>query len=427
MHYACSRCSLYDSEIRRLDALRGTSKLDFRQLFLVKESLALMFQMMQLPVEALYQYEELEELITFAPAESLPESTWPFCPVEKVNQHGKKTRKSLRGSSTVSENSSPDSNNKTSVTSNDNEEVSKVDTDNVPQWMCACQQGLAVLRYSINHSRMRVLKNQMSLLELQQYVFARTCFFLFSLSRPAHCAEKAVKFLTHVRGEIQTKFDALDEEEQFGVGGDIYSSRHSISMEQLSVVMLDGKEEKDSKGGLENLNGLETSVQRSNMADLWLIVSTVQIVKKCRESILSCSDTVPTAELQSPSSDEASTLPSNSRKITESTDISVTASSTDPKNSSISSLFNDETLGIMGKILSRQLIELLHIAKNKLFNLIQKGHKYRLTSLEMASSFIEWDDFDTVKDRFPVLCEQNVQNLEDKLCCQSNTCLDEVC
>ena len=61
------RTSLYDADIRRLDSMRGTPHLDFRQLFLVKESLALMHQMMQLPAEALMQYEELEALLAFVP------------------------------------------------------------------------------------------------------------------------------------------------------------------------------------------------------------------------------------------------------------------------------------------------------------------------------------------------------------------------
>jgi hypothetical protein len=43
------RNQLYVSDIRRLDSLRGLPKFDFRQLFLVKESLGLMYQMMQLP------------------------------------------------------------------------------------------------------------------------------------------------------------------------------------------------------------------------------------------------------------------------------------------------------------------------------------------------------------------------------------------
>ena len=40
------RSALYDADIRKLDGLRSTPNFDFRQLFLVKESLALLYQMM---------------------------------------------------------------------------------------------------------------------------------------------------------------------------------------------------------------------------------------------------------------------------------------------------------------------------------------------------------------------------------------------
>lgn len=72
------RTTLYDADIRRLDAQRGTPQFDFWQLFLVKESLALMFQMMQLPDRALSLYDELEVLLPFAPYHSLPLSDWPM-------------------------------------------------------------------------------------------------------------------------------------------------------------------------------------------------------------------------------------------------------------------------------------------------------------------------------------------------------------
>ena len=91
MFYSPFRCGLYDAEIRKLDAARSSAKLDFRQLFLVrkylceclysylylgfyftfsvqvKESMALMYQMLQLPGEALVQYEEMEAVLSFAP------------------------------------------------------------------------------------------------------------------------------------------------------------------------------------------------------------------------------------------------------------------------------------------------------------------------------------------------------------------------
>ncbi|RYG64266.1 hypothetical protein EON64_14340, partial [archaeon] len=78
------RCALYDSEIRRLDAQRGTGQFDFRQLFLVKESLALMYQMMQLQDMSLAQYEELEAILSYTNMASLPDSDWPMVAPETV-------------------------------------------------------------------------------------------------------------------------------------------------------------------------------------------------------------------------------------------------------------------------------------------------------------------------------------------------------
>lgn len=71
------RAVQYDADIRKLDAMRGSPNFDFWQLFLIKESLALMYQMLQLPDRALGLYEELEALLVFAPAHSLPASDWP--------------------------------------------------------------------------------------------------------------------------------------------------------------------------------------------------------------------------------------------------------------------------------------------------------------------------------------------------------------
>lgn len=72
------RMAQYDADIRRLDMQRGTPSFDFWQLFLVKESLALMFQMLQMPDRALSLYDELEVLLPFAPYHSLPVSDWPM-------------------------------------------------------------------------------------------------------------------------------------------------------------------------------------------------------------------------------------------------------------------------------------------------------------------------------------------------------------
>ena len=67
----------YPSNSGGNDNNRGQMQIasDFRQLFLVRESLALMYQMMQLPHEALVQYTELETILPYAPGGSANPST----------------------------------------------------------------------------------------------------------------------------------------------------------------------------------------------------------------------------------------------------------------------------------------------------------------------------------------------------------------
>jgi len=86
------RTAAYDSDIRRLDSTKNSPNFDFRQCFLVKESLALMYQMMQLPEKALGQYEELQSLIQLA------ESSYVSSSIGNTSsppQHGKTPKPSL--------------------------------------------------------------------------------------------------------------------------------------------------------------------------------------------------------------------------------------------------------------------------------------------------------------------------------------------
>jgi hypothetical protein len=384
-----NRCSLYDSEIRRLDAMRGTSQLDFRQLYLVKESLALMFQMMQLPSEALLQYEELESLLAFAPLESLPDTDWPFVPLENTSS-GKGSKASLdRANSNASTVSNSD------VATDNGAKGDKVadteaETDAVPIWMCVCHQGLSLLRYSINHARMKVLKNQIGVLELQHYVFSRTCFFLFTLARPAACAEKAIVFLKSLRSKIQSKFDMMEEKESLENNCDTVTNRLSVSLEQLNIVLSDGK--------ANNLNGVSKTIQRSNMADLWMVVSAIQVTKKCRE-VLSVSLVL----LENAASAPTNPVGTSIKRAESSSDGSVmTTTSDNAASKNASSFISDESVGIKCKALSKQLLELLALARDKLSNLIYTEHRYREISLEMATRFLGWDDYASVVQKYPM-------------------------
>lgn len=175
------RSSLYDADIRKLDNLRATANFDFRQLFLVKESLALLYQMMQLSDMALGQYEELESILSSTQSHSLPDSDWPLIAPEP-----------FRTGETPQDATSPT-----------REKEKDLMTD-------AVKNGDDIVVYSINLARMKILKNKMSLLELHRYVFARQMFFLITLQRPVQCAQKALRFLTFCASAIEKRIHLPD-------------------------------------------------------------------------------------------------------------------------------------------------------------------------------------------------------------------------
>jgi hypothetical protein len=188
--------------------MRGTPELDFRQLFLVKESLALMYQMMQLPQDSLVQYEELEALLSFASLASLPTNEWPLTPIDfgnlsKKSKSSKLSRDSTHGDDLPEASSLP-------VEQDSSVNTLAVSPQSQPQpqpWMNAYQHGTSILMYSINYTRMKVLKNKVSINELTHYVFARQAFFLFSLGKISLCTEKGFKFISIMYSTLIKKLE----------------------------------------------------------------------------------------------------------------------------------------------------------------------------------------------------------------------------
>lgn len=184
------RSALYDSDIRRLDSFRGSPQFDFRQLFLVKESLALMYQLMQLPQEALRQYGELEALLGVVPEGTLPRDDWPLVIPEDVRTN----QKSASSSSPTPQSSSVEG------ISDESAETSPSDFDLL--WKDPLTEGESVLLYSINSARMRILKNKIGLRELRRYVFSRQMHFLAQQRRCCEFASKGVQFVSDTYGSI---------------------------------------------------------------------------------------------------------------------------------------------------------------------------------------------------------------------------------
>jgi len=193
-----NRTTLYDADIRRLDSFRGTPQLDFRQLFLVKESLALMYQMMQLPSESFIQYEELEALLSFAPPGHLPDNEWPMVTTESSKSASKHQVDAAADANALQADSKE-------------KEIDETAVFNTP-----CRLGDEVLVYSINSSRMKILKNKMGVAELHRYLFARQMYFLSILRNPTNFAQKGLSFLVgamtsiHDRLQKRQASDAAD-------------------------------------------------------------------------------------------------------------------------------------------------------------------------------------------------------------------------
>ena len=168
------RVSLYEAEIQRLNS--SNPSIDFRQLFLVQESLALLYQLSFLPGEALRQYAELDTLINTAAVagnvgvgvggidvddDSFAEAWFrsELSTAEAISAHVHKSR------------SCGD----------------------------AWAVGAAILDYSINDARMRILKSNIKPLELKSYVFARQMYFLSSVSDSTGRATRATATLHFVQ------------------------------------------------------------------------------------------------------------------------------------------------------------------------------------------------------------------------------------
>lgn len=223
------RCLLYDTEVRKGEAYRNSlmggglggagvminanTLFDFKQLYLIKESLSLMYQMLTLYNEALVQLRELEVLLSYVPAHLLMDSQYPLLNSTVVgnNENGSvSSSSSARSSANASRlpglaGSLPP--NQSNQPPSSQSQYSKWRES----WTDASKYGEEVMLYSINSVRMRVLKNKIGLLELQRYVYARIVYFLTLLGKPALVAEKGLQFLSFMRNTIDKKLAQEDD------------------------------------------------------------------------------------------------------------------------------------------------------------------------------------------------------------------------
>lgn len=382
------RCTLYDVDIRRLDSLRGSPQLDFQQLFLVKESLALMYQMMQLPSEALVQYEELEALLAFVPSGFLPDTSWPWMIPElykssqstsKGNKNAESTiESSPLGSATrrmieqyedmvadrdLSEMSIPTPGPITIGTGNNNPTPSPppisphiytpTSSTNIKEydgWMSACRNGDEVLLYSMNNARSKVLKNKISLVELSRYIFARQMYLLFILKKPVGCAEKGFSFVVSTRAYIERKcaFEAMHTHAYESTGGTDAETEHRLKLLQ---------------------------------ADLWVAVAAMKIVRACIDAFRHINSTA---------------LDSSSNNI-EAISKSQVLDDTDTTLTSISSGGNKLALDDQSIASLKQLGDLLRFSFSKLCNILPTIRSSRRAAFKMAEALVSWTSYEETR------------------------------
>ena len=350
------RCVSYDAEIRRLDALRGTPEMEFRQLFLVKESLALMFQMMQLPGESLVQYEELEMLLSSGILTNLAENLWPLVPADVGAAAKTKTRSSISGRLGDAESEpAPESGEEGGAVDGGKERGSSAHS--TPVWTSACQQGEAVLLYSINASRMKVLKNKVSVLELNHYVFARECFFLFGLNRLSLCAEKGLVFIQ----SILTQWAKVNASSPPALTG---------------------------------------------MVNLWAVVAAVHIARGCRQNVLSSVTKAASVAAAMTASQGSSESPVNSPGLDRKRGPQSTSSgSAGTIDSAAMTRAIDDTLAMRIRDSAKYLSDLLMFAKKRLVHLLpsQKGSfpHFRSVAIRATEAFLGWESYGDVLEGFP--------------------------
>lgn len=229
------RYSLYNLEIRKLDATRGTPTFDFRQLFLVKESLALMLQMLQLLDHALKQYEELEAILSYANISSLPTNDWPMIAPEQLKT----------GETSEQQQSS--------IPTKEREKDSMSD---------AIKNGEEIVAYSINLARMKILKSKLSALELHRYVFARQIFFLIALQRAPICALKARTFLLFTCTAIEKRI-----------------IQESNASEEISTPL-----SPPSSSSKSSRMPILLSL-RAKQAEVWALTAAIKIVRVCKDLV----------------------------------------------------------------------------------------------------------------------------------------------
>lgn len=278
------RVAIYENEIRRLDAAAGTAAYSFRQSYLVKESLALMFQMMQQPENALLQYIEIERSLSLAPRAAHFDTDWPFVNCNSQSDSIKTSSKPPTNRA-ASSSAAEDGANSGGIASGDQFQLreplgSKDNTGAAASpreklrdpWSDVCRLGDELLSYSINQMRMRVLKTRTSTLELHKYVFARQMFFLLLLTplRLQDYVEKGCFFLRYMLDQLTKKVVFKHTQSQNG--------SPDASVDGADLAFLRTRWQGNPDVSVADMGPMLLSV-RQKQVDLWFICAGVRLIK----------------------------------------------------------------------------------------------------------------------------------------------------
>ena len=289
--------------------------------------------MLQLPKEALIQYEELQALLESPPAHVLPNSFWPLVCTDITNSTASDpsshSPSSPGQSSTTSPTPVPSSDEKrkdlsiesvsaegrpTVETSSATTSTSTVGTLSAtvtsPQkhsvklqseeaiasqlsvgiWGDSVTQGESIFQYSINVARMKVLKNKIGVFELQKYVFARRYYFYNKLGKYVKCAEISWKFVTMIGPPLRSKLESISGLQNAAVSLATATSSSSLPDQQSNssntprprpVAYNHGGSMKSKEHLLEvPIDSLKASLTVTDMlklADVWVLCTAIML------------------------------------------------------------------------------------------------------------------------------------------------------
>ena len=124
-----------------------------------------------------------------------------------------------------------------------------------------------------------------------RYVFARECFFLFSLGRPAACAEKGAAFVTFVRRTMSRRIEDRRYEE-LEIVQNLMAARDTRDDGTEGDCAQGDSEENTSESRDQDVieRQLRSTEQKfdewKSLLDFWVVISSVKLVRVCTDFVL---------------------------------------------------------------------------------------------------------------------------------------------